>query len=65
MERNSFYDVNQKHYTKEELALYRDLTGMPLYSSYEQLIDSLNREIRNSATSSSKRTKDKQNIEKK
>ncbi len=38
---NSFYDVNQKKYSEEELQLYHDLTGMPLVDSYEQLMDNL------------------------
>lgn len=41
IEINSFYDVNQKMYTDEELKLYHDLAGLPLFSSYEELMDSL------------------------
>lgn len=62
MEKNSFYDVHQRQYSAEELKLYRDLVGMPLYGSYEQLIDSLNKEIIKDATSSDKRIRNKQNI---
>lgn len=38
---NSFYDVHQRKYTEEELQLYKDLTGMPLFDTYDQLMDSL------------------------
>lgn len=41
IEINSFYDVNQKMYTDEELKLYRDLAGLTLFSNYEELMDSL------------------------
>lgn len=41
IDENSFYDVNQKKYSSEELQLYRDLTGMPLYNSYEELMADL------------------------
>ena len=41
IENNSFYDVNQKKYSKEELTLYKELTGIPLVESYEQLMEYL------------------------
>lgn len=37
----SFYEPHQKKYTDEELRLYRDLTGMPLFDNYEDLMASL------------------------
>ncbi len=62
MEKNSFYDVNQRYYSKEELDLYRDLTGMPLYGSYDEMMYALNRKIKNNVSSREKKTKNKQNI---
>lgn len=40
-ETNSFYDVNQIEYSPEELQQYRDLAGMPLFESYEELMRAL------------------------
>lgn len=41
IEVNSFYDVKQKQYCPEELQLYRDLAGMLLFESYEELMRAL------------------------
>lgn len=41
IETNSFYDVRQILYSEEELQLYRDLAGMPLFDSYSELIKAL------------------------
>lgn len=38
---NSFYDVFYKQYTDEELDEYKRLIGMPMASSYEELISCL------------------------
>lgn len=38
---HSFYEPHQKKYTHEELQRYRDLTGMPLFDSYEELMTAL------------------------
>lgn len=41
IETNSFYDARQILYSEEELRLYRDLAGMPLFDSYKELIEAL------------------------
>ncbi|MCI8347605.1 MAG: hypothetical protein HFJ12_06660 [Bacilli bacterium] len=38
---HSFYESHQKKYTNKELQRYRDLTGMPLFDSYEELMAAL------------------------
>ncbi len=49
---HSFYEPHQKKYTYEELRLYRDLTGMPLFDSYEDLMAAL-KDDRNDAKKNS------------
>lgn len=44
VETNSFYDARQILYSEEELQLYRDLAGMPLFDSYQELMQSLENE---------------------
>lgn len=41
IEVHTFYEPHQVNYTEEELQLYRELTGMPLFESYEELMGTL------------------------
>ncbi len=41
IKKESFYDVQQRPFCPEELYLYRDLAGMPLFESYQELIRAL------------------------